>query len=189
MFDMITLIFTSSIRCKKESSFCIVHRYKEPTIKYYDSIPVYFSNLIYQYYNNHSDFLVEIFIVTPVLCFAYFLQFACNMLIIFHLDPNYLLITNCIYFVITMSINVKYRMDNGLNKTKFGLEYSAEWLAFIVYFFYLEIIELRFFDLNKDIKKNIIERCLNENMQLMENFSEDSVDDELTLTLTTSNIN
>jgi hypothetical protein len=148
--SLITLIFTSIFECKQNlKDFC------KKNNNHLDSIPQYFSELKDQIVDHTFKFFVELLIVFPLYLFVSFFQFACEMLIIFHLDPNYILISDCIFFgirkimkIITRSIDVNY----------FIIDFIAEICALLGYIVFLEIIVLKFFGLNKDIKANIMRR-------------------------------
>ena len=158
-FTLITLIFTSSISCGKSTeSYCKIKKTSNNKTNYYlDSIPIYFTNLNDVYKKrNFKEFYVEIFIVTPLFSIFNFIEFAFTMLLILYLNPNYILISDCIYFATVKFI--EYAIKGDYSTTKFCLEYIAELLALFAYAFFLEIIELRFCGLDNDIKKNIIKR-------------------------------
>ena len=156
IFSLIALLFTSNITCK---TYCKVNEKNNPKKAYLDSLPIYFS---YLKNANNKDFYVEIFAVIPLYIFFNFFEFVCEMLIILYLNPNYILIGDCIYYGTTKLI--EFKIKKGTSPKKFCVEYIAEMLALIGYTIYLEIIELRFCNLDKNLKKNIMDRSENESL-------------------------
>jgi hypothetical protein len=181
VFTLISLLFTSNIKCSNTSPYCKI---KDTTNnrKYLDSLPLYFSELSNVHKNgNNKAFYLEIFLVTPLYLFFYFLEFACQILIILYLNPNYILIGDCLYYGTTKLIG--YTIRGEYTKEKFCVEYIAEMLALMGYTVYLEIVELKFCGLDEDLKKNIIKRSIREtlmkdiDMNLLDNLSDDEDDD------------
>ena len=150
IFTLITLIFTSIFICNENiKSLCKVNGH-------FDDIFVYYSDIKEQLAKEKLIFFIEILLVIPLFSFSSFIHFTFELLIIFHLDPNYILISDCIYYAIVKLL--KYCFENSKNINNFYINILSEILSIIGYFIYLEIIELRFCGLNKDIKINIIER-------------------------------
>ena len=168
----ITLIFTSFFSCSE--SFAKIACKND---NHMDSIQQYFSKLRDKFTNSINIFFVELLIVYPLYLFVSFSQFACEMLITFHLNPNYILISDCLYNGIKQVIS-KIR---GVTETDyFIVQFIAEMCSLIGYIIFLEIIILNFFGLNKDIKKNIIKRGVDEtkiNEIDMDRFFDDENDD------------
>jgi hypothetical protein len=164
---LITLIFTSCINCENEAKqYCKIYNNEDRENVYMDSIPIYFYNLKKQINYNITYFYVEISIVTPLFLFINFIQMAFEMLIIYYLNPNYKLISDCIYYAIKILIEFSREYsreeDNKYTLLKFTFEFVAEILAILGYMIYLEIIELRFCGFDSNIKKNIIDRSFKE---------------------------
>ena len=166
LLSLITLIFTSIFDCNESiKDFC-------KNNNHLDSIPQYFSELKEQIVEHTGIFFVELLIVFPLFLFFSFSQFVCEMLIIFHLNPNYILISDCIFFgirkimkIITRSIDVNY----------FIIDFIAEICALLGYIVFLEIIVLNFCKLDKDIKENIIKRGLRDSKIKELNLKSDSL--------------
>ena len=94
------------------------------------------------------------------------------MLIIFHLNPNYILISDCIYFEIKhMFKRINGKVDNEF----FIIQFIAEICALLGYIVFLEIIVLNFCKLDKDIKENIIKRGLRDSKIKELNLKSDSL--------------
>ena len=153
---IITLIFTSIFNCnEKIKTFCKIYKNKKDS-HYLDSIPIYFLSLKQQFKDKIIYFFIELFIVYPLFLYITFMQLLFEMKIILTLNPNYILISDCIYFGIKEILNCI--VENKFSSINFHINIMAEICAFLGYIIFLEIIELKFCDLNKDIKKNIIER-------------------------------
>lgn len=168
----ITLIITSNFKCSERINKTACYDY------YLDSIPAYFSDLKKQ---NAGIFFVDLLIVLPSFLFVSFFQFACQMLIIFHLNPNYILISDCLYYAIKQIIG---KINGKLDTKMFIMQFTAEICALLGYLVFLEIIVLNCFKLNKDIKSNIIERGLRDStfletdMNLFAEGEKEDSDDE-----------
>ena len=211
IFIVITLIFTSNISCGN-SSYCKIkynsienctnnnitgnnstennnstknNSQENNSTAYLDSIPIYFSELrnIYKE-KQYKEFYLEIFIVTPLFAIVNFIQFTCEMLIILYLNPNYILISDCIYYLIKFFIKyIQLTISQDYNARKYLVELIAEILALMGYIVYLEIIELRFCGLNDDIKKNIMKRSARESLlkemdlNFSSSFDDSNIDD------------
>ena len=180
----ITLIFTSYFSCS--GTFAKIACKND---NHMDSIQQYFSKLRDRFTNSTGIFFVELLIVFPLYLFLSFSQFACEMLITFHLNPNYILISDCIYNGIKQVIN-KIR---GVTETDyFVVQFIAEMCSLVGYIIFLEIIILNFCGLNKDIKRNIIKRGLNEakinemNLDKLIDDEDDDSDDENSSSINTT---
>lgn len=184
-FTLITLIITSSINCQniQNRNNCKVYN-NQTKLFYYDSIPIYFSNLHNKIKTNKTSFFVEIIIVTPIILFVNFAQFTFNMLIILYLNPNYILINDCLYYSVKKLLEF-IKDPSSYYLVKFIVEYIAEMLAILGYMIYLEIIELRFCGLDSDIKKHIIDRSIRDgrinvggDIKWLDTFNSDCTDDD-----------
>ena len=187
IFSLITLAFTSGLSCgKSTTSYCKVKKVSNNITKtYLDSISIYFTELgDVLKKRKYKEFYFEIFIVTPLYILFNFIEFAFTMLIILYLNPNYILISDCIYFSTTKLL--EFTINGNYSPKKFAIEYTAELLALVGYAIYLEIIVLRFCGLDLNIKKNIMKRSTresltsvidSENGQIVEkNYDEDTLD-------------
>ena len=108
----------------------------------------------------YKDYYIEIFIVIPLYLIANFCEFLFEILLILYLNPNYILISDCIYYGTSKLIEFIFNKNYG--PKKFWVEFIAELLTILGYTIYLEIIELKFCGLDNDIKKNITERSIRE---------------------------
>ena len=102
---------------------------------------------------------LKIFLITPVYLFIEFFSFTFSILIIKDLNPIYLLLTDNTYDLIYDLVDYfKNDKKNNYFLTKFVVSEIDEIFQIIGFLIYLEIIELRFFGLNENIRKNIIKR-------------------------------
>ena len=163
----IFLILTSIFQCHEsheniennindngKAYFCKIQN-KNTLLYYFDSFPVYISELKNININKGTyAFLIEIIAVTPLkICFLFFvLNF--EMLIIYYLNPIYVLVSDCFYYGILAALSLQFPE----NKEKNIIILIADILAIFSYLIYLEIIELKFCDLDKNIRISIIQR-------------------------------
>ena len=111
---------------------------------------------------------MEIIIVTPLFLFLEFFGFACEMLIIYYINPVYVLIRENLYYCILRFIFILSNIGNYtdyITTQQFFILQSSEIVALLGYIIYLEIIELRFCGLDKDLRRNIIVRGERETIQ------------------------
>ena len=128
---------------------------------YYDNFFKYFEELGNNLKDSKFAFYFEIFLITPFYFAINFFEFLCEILIIYYLNPNYVLIReNLYYFVIRFIFILIYKDDyqKYITFQQFLILQSSEFLALLGYLVYFEIIELRFCKLDKDLKKNIANR-------------------------------
>ena len=92
------------------------------------------------------------------------------MLIIYHLNPIYILVRENIYYFILRIIVIFLRINidilSYLTPRFFILEF-AELSALICECIYLQLIELKFCNLNVNLNKNIIDRSKEESMSIL----------------------
>ena len=163
IMTLIALIFVSFIDCKKTEkiqNYCSITVIENNTTKYYyDNINNYFEEL----YKNISGykFYLEIFLIIPLFLVINFFGFVCETLTIYYLNPLYVLVRDNLYYCIQRFIFIFVNLNNFNNYItleQFFILQTSEISALLGYSVYLEIIELRFCGLNKDLKRKIIER-------------------------------
>jgi hypothetical protein len=165
----IILIITSNLKCYEKEKYikehCYITRLKNnKTEYYYDNFAIYFEELK----NNVNSYKVylEIIIIPPIYIAISFLEFSCEILTINYLNPNFVLLRDNIYYgtsrLIFFFFNIHKNYKHYMTLSQFIILEMAEILAIIGYAVYLEIIELRFFGLDKDLKRNIIKRGFRE---------------------------
>lgn len=123
---------------------------------YYDNITNFFEDE-YNLIENIDDNL-EIFVFIPLYFFMYSTIKIMNVMMIKYLDPNVILINKNVAFFIEGIINYFFiiKFDkNYLIPTKFLLLEIKHLISLISNIVYLEILELKFCNLDYDIRKSI----------------------------------
>ena len=124
---------------KFEEYICIKKDNEGNNINYYfDNILIYFSDL-----GKNEHLYLEILLVIPLYLIFCFFEFTCEIMIIYYLNPIYILIKDILfYFFLRLII---FLIDNSfMPLTLFLFIESAEFLTLLEYSVYLAIIELRF---------------------------------------------
>ena len=147
-----------------------------------ESEEIYFENPII-YFNHMKNFeykiYIEIFVIIPLFLIINFFEFLFQYLIIYHFNPNFILIRDNIYYFTKRLLLVLVNIDsfnNYISLPQFIILELSELISIIAFCIYLEIIELRFCGLNRNLKRNISIRAISENFILMED-KQDSKDD------------
>ena len=175
----IILTITSNFQCLDEKiyNYCSITRTNNNVTEYYyDNLVIYFEEL-----KNNTDnyqFYLEIILIPPLYLIISFLEFTCEILTILNLNPNFVLIRDNIYYgtsrllYFLFIINKNYQ--HYITLSQFIILEMTEIIALIGYAIYLEIIELRFWGFDKDLKRNIIKRGFRETpLKPMESLIED----------------
>ena len=108
--------------------------------------------------------------MTPLKICGWFFVFLLELLIIYYLNPIYILVSDRIYYGSLKVINLIFSKTD----IKAYLKVIIEIVTFFNYLIYLEIIELKFLGLDKNLKISIIKRG---NSEIEEN-DDDDYDDE-----------
>jgi hypothetical protein len=194
ILTLIELAFSESFECNlNEMSeifkpLCLVN--DTNNISYYDEVVSFFDNI------NSSNAYTEILLIIffPLVCF---IEIMFELLIIFHLDPFFILIKDNLYYFLVRIIFIFFNINNNIENyltERFYLLESAEILALIGTCVYLQMIELRIYQLDKNLNKNIIEREIQERKIKLFNMSGSSgsdyfnIEEEQQLDLTKSSI-
>ena len=178
----ILIAITSKFKCGSSERYEIIcniyERYNQdnttPKNTYYDSIPILFKNL-----KNEKElyFWVEVIIIYPLYLIIRFMELNYELLTIYYLNPIYVLISDSFYYglISLLSFLLNYKGNN----TKSILCLIANIISFTGYSIYVEIIELKFCKLSKNLRKNIIERSrLDSLIENNDNYFESSENDE-----------
>ena len=130
----------------------------------------------YKEFNSNDGF--EIFILIPVFFIMNMIKSYCHIMIIRHLDPNYILIIENLFCFIRGIIRIIVNKANQeyLTNIQFFLTELQEFIYIISNMIYIEIIELRFCNLDYDLKKNIKKRSDSEYLNCGQDL--DKNDDE-----------
>ena len=144
----------------------------------YTSIFCYYD--LSDYFSSFSDIKKYEIILEIIFSLFYilfnFISLLCELLIIKYLNPNYILWTDNLYYEIYRIKNaIKFKFKGQL-LLKFIIIQIAELIEFIGCSIYLELIELKCFNLNFNTKKNIMIRSIKEAIEesfLSDDLSED----------------
>ena len=178
----IALAFTTSFSCKgneKIKYYCLVKKEENPNDYYYDNILIYFDKFINNWDNRH---ILEIFLYTPLYFIISFFEMVFELLTIMYLNPIYLLIRDNLYYffikIIIILCLVNQNFEHYITLKQLLILEICEIFALLGYSVYLEIIELRLFELEKDLKKNIIKRGDRESKGNLLDSSDDAESEE-----------
>ena len=147
---------------------------------YYDELKIFFTG--FRELSGINIFInILLMLFYPVINF---LEILCELLIIFYLNPIYILIRDNIYNLVLriMVVLIRANSDISLYMTpRFFILESAEILALLGECVYLQLIELKFCNLDVNLNKNIIDRSKKESMII--NLDYDlGISDEIELT-------
>ena len=145
--------------------------------------PVYIDNILF--YLNHMrepnrEIYTEIFVIIPLFLILNLVEFICEISVIYHFNPNYILVRDNLYYVIMrlcfVVINyADFNFEKDLSLPQFFILEFVEIISIFAFCIYLEIIELRFFGFDYYLKRNIIQRSkLNSFDQDANNSSEEA---------------
>lgn len=161
-FTFIAYIMTSKVACTDyfvNNGFCKIGYEKEyGSDKFFDNFNIYIYNLRDKLNTDKASFYLEIFIVYPLYTFSFFLKEYFEILIIMYLNPNYVLISNSLYF----SLIMVFTLIKDASNLQTILQFIGEVIAIIGYLFYVEIFEIKFCELNKNTKLRIFLRSEDE---------------------------
>ena len=186
VLTIIEIIFSENIKCnldKMKEAFrplCLVNTTK--TEYYHDKLDKFFGD--FRSLSSINAFInILLILFYPVINF---LEILVQLLIIYYLNPIYLLVRDNIYRFITRIIfeSIGAKKNASLYFTpKFFILELAEILALLGECVYLQLIELKFCNLDVNLNKNIIDRSkedskLLEIITLNDNQSDIFLDDE-----------
>ena len=173
---LIILIISPFLKCGKNLiDYCIVKESDESEEIYFENPIIYFNHMK----NFEYKIYIEIFVIIPLFLIINFFEFLFQYLIIYHFNPNFILIRDNIYYFTKRLLLVLVNIDsfnNYISLPQFIILELSELISIIAFCIYLEIIELRFCGLNRNLKRNISIRAISENFILMED-KQDSKDD------------
>ena len=173
---LIILIISPFLKCGENLiDYCIVKESDESEEIYFENPIIYFNHMK----NFEYKIYIEIFVIIPLFLIINFFEFLFQYLIIYHFNPNFILIRDNIYYFTKRLLLVLVNIDsfnNYISLPQFIILELSELISIIAFCIYLEIIELRFCGLNRNLKRNISIRAISENFILMED-KQDSKDD------------
>ena len=172
-FTLITLIITTKVKCNEN----LIQKELCPSVgdnndHYFDSFIIFGNNLKEQFKKYKSHFFIEIFLVYPLYSLACYSKYFFETMIVYHLNPNYVLISDTIYYSILKIIS----LIGKPNDLKTYLKLFGEIIALFGYFIYLEIIQFGCCEMNFNTKISIRERSRTESIGI--NDEDDDEDDD-----------
>ena len=155
---LIILIILSLLNCSEGiADMCMVRDMNNETLLYIDNAIIYFQELR----ETGNRMYIEIFLIIPFYLIIKFLEFTCEILVIYYFNPNYILVRDNLYYgiirIIFIIVNNK-DYQQSISFTQFIILESSEIISVFAYGIYLEIIELRFCGLDRYLKRNIMLR-------------------------------
>ena len=172
-FTLISSIITTFVNCSQfltEHHLCSINSETDNNKAYFDNFKRFINNLEFQYKTDKAAFFIEVCIVYPLYPLACYLKHFCETMIIYHLDPNYILISETIYFGITKIISLTY--NPKIISTYLGL--LGDIIALIGYLIYLEIIQLKCCNMNFNTRINIYQRSQIESIGINSDYQSDN---------------
>ena len=170
---IISLFFTSLFNCGENiQQKCEVYNKpkNESDITFYDSFAIYIYNLKDR---STLEFLIEFLINTPLFAFANYLRLFFEIIIIYFLNPIYILVYESLYYaVLTLLSFILNKGNDKMDDSVFILYFTVDIVAIIGYLIYLEIIELRFCGLNNYTRKTIYRRGRRESLATLVGLSD-----------------
>ena len=164
---LIPSLISNFVKCADLEEFndidiiCSVKIAKENTIEYYfDEYSNFFGKLWKKETNGWLNFLYIILFIIKL--FFNFLRLLYSLLIVKHLNPEFYLCPAFIYFFILKLLIVINQIIKNENISAGVLNAIAEAVGILGIMIYLELIELKFLNLNRELRKNIELRAVNE---------------------------
>ena len=174
-FTILALIITTYVKCSEDltnKGLCSLTG--SDNFSYFDSFKIFKNNMSIKYQENKSAFFIEIFLVYPLYSLVCYLKYYCETMIIYHLNPNYVIISDIIYYSVKMIIGI----INNISEKGTILILTGDIISLITYCFYLEIIILKCCNMNFNTRININERSRNESLGIdLDNDDENDEDD------------
>ena len=160
-YTLIEILFSELFKCNMDEmnetfkTLCIINNTENEF--YHDEFKTFHDD--FQKLSSKDIFInILLMLIFPIICFF---EILCELLIIYFLDPIYILIRDNIFYFFERIIFVMLRIDNDIIEymtPRFFLHEFSEIFAIIGYCIYLQLIELRFCKLDNDLNKNIIAR-------------------------------
>ena len=168
-FSIILLIISSYLPCPKNTIFIqYICKIKYNDSNYYDN----FRSLIGTKIN--YQFFLDVFFQLPLFLILSFLYALFELIIIYKLDPFYLIPIDCVYFLIYEIIDycITFSKRNLYRNIKFFFQVTSNTVSVLVCCVYLEIFELHFCNLDQYVRSNIIKRERIDNNSIIELMAE-----------------
>ena len=180
-FILIALIVSTFVPCRGSSGIkelCPINKSdsKINDDTYLDNFSIFFDNLGDKYHKNEKEFFLEILLLYPLYSFIGFLKYFCETMIVYRLNPIYVLISDNIFYNSKKIV----RLVNKPKEIKTYLRLAGEMIALFAYFFFLEFFEFNCCGLNFNTKSNIDKRSRMEAINLNSTEIDDGRTDSFT---------
>ena len=176
IFTLIALIISSNVVCQetnRDQGLCNIFDPNDKNTTFFDNFNIYIDNMNKKLEIDKTSFYLEIFLVYPLYSFSYFIKYLYEILVIFYLNPNFVLLSDNIFYGLRKII-LLIRDPSNISTY---LKLSGEIISFIGYSFYLEIFEIECCGLNSNTKNHIYARSLRDsiiedifNIEMDENY-------------------
>ena len=172
LFIFISLIIVTNVSCGDHltgKGICqIFYKDYKNEQHFMDNFFIYLYEMGDRYNSDKVSFYLEIFLVYPLYSFFTFMKYLYETLIIFHLNPNYVILSDTIYYTLKYLIIL---ICNPKEATNY-LSLFEQLVTLFGYLFYLEILELKICGLNRETKNKIYLRSI------LENLSDNEIEDD-----------
>jgi hypothetical protein len=159
-------ILNETNKLNLSNELCLLKDYNKDThilYLYYDNYIIFFTN----YSNFESNTLIEILIFIPLFFIMCMVKSYSHIMIIKYLEPNNILIAqNFYYFIRAITRIIVNKADEQYcTIAQFVLNIIQEIITIICNMIYIELLELKFCNLDYDLKRNIKQRSDDEYLQ------------------------
>ena len=169
---LISIFLTSLyfIPCNENmANFCKVKETENSTKLYIDNPIFYFKHMSLL----ENNIFIEIFVIIPLFCIINCAEFICEISIIYHFNPIYIMVRDNIYYIFMRILFIISKRDNYneyMSINQFIVLEISDIISLIGFAIYFEIIELRFCGLDTDLKRNIMQRASLSNIDIDNNL-------------------
>ena len=187
IFSSIACTITTFVNCPSSKNIGLCKVELDTTndnnnikLKYYDNFYIYFNK-----FENINK--IEEIVVIIIGFVTFFFNKYYSLLIIKYLTPVYIIFSFPMFFlfkkiilIFNTLIRIKafFKENEVYDNTKFFLDISGDIIAIIGFLIYLEIIILNFWNLDYNVKLNIIKRGIEDSKNFNINFNDDENEEE-----------
>ena len=163
----LTCIISTYIPCGERENKNIIHekicQLEDDKYTYFDNFLIYFN--CFSNEDSSGNFIRAFIIILDVITF--FVKEYFYILVIKFMDPIHVIFSQPLFFILkkiilvinNLIINKNFFKDTSNSKpARFFLDIGGDFVCLIGFFIYLEIIELKIFNINYDLRRNISDR-------------------------------
>ena len=179
MIFLLWSLFANFIECKNDTfskKVCLIHDDENQNSLYLDKFIVFFKNIWKEDRSNFINVMYILLLIIKISLSAF--QFFLVFLIIKVLGPEYFILCETLVKFFLNFIHFIYYIFSGKLSINFGLTFLAELFCVFGISIYLELIELNFCGLNKNITKNINLRAEAEALEMFKQEDDDKSDED-----------